>query len=88
MHRLELSRIPAKVICVLGVIHLPDLILGQLHIVELMVSIAGSLHRRTHHAWRPLTLREGPASLEPRPSWNESALAFDEWSNLPRLILT
>ncbi len=37
MHCLELSRIPAKVICVLRVIHLPDLILGQLHIIELMV---------------------------------------------------
>jgi hypothetical protein len=87
MHCLELSRVPAKVICVLRVVHLPDLILGQLHIVELMVSIAGSLHRRTHHAWRLLILREGPASLEPRPSWNVSALAFGEGSNLPRPIL-
>lgn len=88
MHCLELSRVPAKVICVLCVVHLPDLIFRQLHIVELMVSIAGFPHQRTHHAWRPLILREEPASLEPRPSWNVSALAFGEWSNLPRLILT
>ena len=76
MHCLELSGVPAEVICILGVVHLPDLILGQLHIVELMVSVAGFPHRRTHRAWRPLTLREEPAFLEPRPSWNGSALAF------------